>query len=94
MASTSEELSSQAEVLQSTIAFFKIAEVHGAASPQARRPVPARQPAVSRSSDARATAAGLSKLSRVVKSAGPSIELDRNNGGADAHDRDFTVYQD
>jgi methyl-accepting chemotaxis protein len=94
MASTSEELSSQADVLQSTIAFFKTAETHRVAAPQARRAPQTRMMAGHRSSDARSTAAGLSKLSRAVKASGTSIELDTNNGGADAHDRDFTAYQD
>jgi methyl-accepting chemotaxis protein len=91
MASTSEELSSQADVLQSTIAFFKTAETRHLAAPQARRMAQTR-PAARRSSETRSTAA-LSKLSRAVKTGGPSIELDTNSGGADAHDRDFTAYE-
>jgi len=91
MASTSEELSSQAEVLQSTIAFFKTGETRRVAVPQARRMTQAR-PGSHRSSETRSTAA-LSKLSRAVKTGGPSIDLDTNSGGADAHDRDFAAYE-
>ncbi|MEI9972944.1 MAG: methyl-accepting chemotaxis protein [Ignavibacteriota bacterium] len=94
MASTSEELSSQAEVLQSTIGFFKTGETYRGVSIRGRRSVASRQAARPRPADAQATTVGLSKLSRAVKSTGPSIDLDLNNGGADAHDRDFTAYQE
>jgi methyl-accepting chemotaxis protein len=93
MASTSEELSSQAEVLQSAIGFFKTGETHRVAAPQKK--AAQRRPAAGfRASDSRPTSAGLSKLSHAVKASGPNIDLDSNNGGADAHDQDFTAYQD
>jgi methyl-accepting chemotaxis protein len=95
MASTAEELSSQAEVLQSSIAFFKTGEERRAAAQQGRRGMPFR-PAVpphKMSGSQSSTTVGLSRLQHAVKNGGPSIELDTNSGGADAHDRDFTSYQ-
>ncbi|MEI9972938.1 MAG: methyl-accepting chemotaxis protein [Ignavibacteriota bacterium] len=94
MASTSEELSSQAEVLQSTIGFFKTGETYRGVSIRGKRTVASRQAARTRPADAQATTMSLSKLSRAVKNAGPTIDLDLNNGGADVHDRDFTAYQE
>jgi methyl-accepting chemotaxis protein len=95
MASTAEELSSQAEALQSSIAFFKTGEERRAPAPQGRKSMPSRAavPAHRTAGSQSSTAAGLSKLQRAVKSGGPNIELDTNNGGADARDRDFTSYQ-
>ena len=93
MASTSEELSSQAEVLQSAIAFFKTGDVQRIAAPQGKRAAQTRPAAGFRQSDPRSTAVALSKLNRAVRAGGPSIELDTNNGSADARDRDFTAYQ-
>jgi methyl-accepting chemotaxis protein len=93
MASTSEELSSQAEVLQSAISFFKTGDTQRATAFHGRR-AQARPAAAHRSTDARSTTVGLSKLNRAVKANGPSIDLDSNNGGADQHDRDFTAYRD
>jgi methyl-accepting chemotaxis protein len=94
MASTSEELSSQAEVLQSAISFFKTGDTQRGTAPQGRRAAQNRSAAGHRSSDARSTTVGLSKLNRAVNANGPSIDLDSNNGGADQHDRDFTAYRD
>jgi methyl-accepting chemotaxis protein len=86
MASTAAELSSQAEVLQETIGFFKIDDIqvaHGSAQRKRRtRPANSHQ-----------TAASLNRLQHAVQSAGGTIELDSNNGTADALDHDFTRYQ-
>ena len=93
MASTSEELSSQAEVLQSTIGFFKTGDTHPARKSQGRKlhhgaPSPAKA-----SGAPLATTAGLAKMRRAVESAGVSIDLDSKTGGADARDRDFAPYE-
>lgn len=91
MASTAEELSSQAEVLQSSIAFFKIDESRQSKRPQGRKTtqgVPLH-PKVNR----QATRSDLEKIQRGIQSSGADIELDKTNGGADAHDRDFTPYE-
>jgi methyl-accepting chemotaxis protein len=86
MASTAEELSGQAEVLQSSMAFFKTEDEKQAL--RGRKGIPARG-----AGPAQKTAVGLSKLQHAVNGGGPSIELEANNGGADAYDRDFTPYQ-
>jgi methyl-accepting chemotaxis protein len=94
MASTAEELSSQAEVLQSTIAFFKTGEAQRVREPQSRRRAPARPVASSsRSAGPRSTSVALSQMQRAIQGEGTSIELDTNNGGADARDRDFTARE-
>jgi methyl-accepting chemotaxis protein len=91
MASTSEELSGQAGVLQSTIAFFKIDDRKLS---QSLAPASAQAPrgaAKNRIPNGR-TSAGLSRMQDAVQSAGPSIHLDSNTGGADTLDREFTAY--
>jgi len=94
MASTAEELSSQAEVLQSSIAFFKTGEKQPVRTPHSpkvaltRRFAPPAKPA-----SARSATNSLAHLQRAVQPGGTSIDLDGNNGGADARDRDFTTYE-
>jgi methyl-accepting chemotaxis protein len=94
MASTAEELSSQAEGLQATIGFFKTGESAQVRRPAARKPAPAFS---SRSkgnpSSPYSHSAGLSKMHHAVTSAGLSIDLDSNKGGADTRDRDFEPFQ-
>jgi methyl-accepting chemotaxis protein len=92
MASTAEELSSQAEVLESAIAFFKTGQAQRVGPRHGRRTAQNRLTAGSRSADSRSTTIALSKLHRAVETGGPSIDLDSNNGSADARDRDFTTY--
>jgi len=83
MASTSEELSGQAEILQSTIAFFKTGEEQ-----QVRPSKGAR-----RAGSPGATTATLKNMQQVFKRGGASIQLGSNHGNADARDRDFAPYQ-
>ena len=93
MASTAEELSGQAEVLQSSIAFFKTGEAQAVRTPRPGKPAPvSHAAAVLRKADPRSSAASLSKMQRAIQR-GTNIDLDSNNGGADARDRDFTNYE-
>jgi methyl-accepting chemotaxis protein len=93
MASTAEELSSQAEVLQSTIAFFKVDAGQRVQAPTARRTAQNRpKPTGTKPADPRSSAATLAQIQRAVKSGGPTIELDADNGGGEFHDHDFTAY--
>ncbi len=95
MASTAEELSSQAEVLQSAIAFFKTGEKQAARVPQSRKECAG--PPLRAAPQAGRCRAPLqprwAKLQRAVHPSGTSIDLDSNNGSADARDRDFTAYE-
>jgi hypothetical protein len=94
MASTAEELSSQAEVRQSAIAFFKTGEAQAVQAPQGRKAAPVRHTVPApKKSEARSTASGLSKMSRAIQGNGTSIVLDANTGSADARDRDFSTYE-
>jgi len=95
MASTAEELSSQAEVLQTTIAFFKTGETMQARTQSKRAAFVAREPAKAAApkAAARPAPASLPKLQRAVSHAGTSIDLDSNQGAADAQDRDFAPYK-
>jgi methyl-accepting chemotaxis protein len=97
MASTAEELSSQAEVLQSAIAFFKVDESHQPKAAPVRRAAAHLQVAhkgvSAKSADSHSTATSLAQMSRAMKSGGPSIELNPQNPGADARDKDFAPYQ-
>jgi len=88
MASTAQELASQADALKSAIGFFRLEEV-----PRVAAPGPARTSSPSRKKTAARHTADLARLQQAVKSAGPKIELESNNGDADARDREFTAYQ-
>jgi methyl-accepting chemotaxis protein len=90
MASTAEELSSQAVVLQSAISFFKVDDAHKLQAPAMRTnpKSPRGAAAVSRS-----TGSSLARMSRAVKSAGPTIDLNGPGAGPDAGDKDFAPYQ-
>jgi methyl-accepting chemotaxis protein len=93
MASTAEELSGQAEVLQSTIAFFKTGETQRVQSSRNRKPV-RPVPAAPKGGDTRSTSASLSQMHRALKGGGGAIiDLDSNAGGSDSRDRDFTAYE-
>lgn len=94
MASTAEELSSQAEVLQSSIGFFKTGEKQAVRAPQSRRAAPLHRSAPpSKPANTRSATVSLAQLQRAVQPGGTSIDLDSNNGSADARDRDFTTYE-
>lgn len=83
MASTAEELASQAELLQASIAFFKTGETR-TVRPQGRK-------AAHNTADMRSTAIGLSRMNRGIHG-GTKIDLDSSNA-ADARDCDFTTYE-
>ena len=89
MASTAEELSGQAVVLQSAISFFKVDDAHQPHAPAKRTPAhsPRRTAAVSHPTSS------LARMSRAVKSAGPTIDLNGPGTGADARDKEFEPYQ-
>jgi methyl-accepting chemotaxis protein len=94
MASTAEELSGQAEVLQSTIAFFKIGDAHQARSALVGKPPVARahaKPISPKAGDR--SASSLAKMQRAVNLAGTGIELGVE-GAADSADRDFAPFQE
>ena len=93
MASTAEELSGQADALQSAIAFFKTAETREERSGP-RKNEPARGKASLRSGNRSQQPSSLAKMQRAVQSGGTAIDLDSNNGGPDAADREFTSYRD
>ena len=92
MAASSEELSSQAEILQSSIAFFKMQDSTHQWHPSKREP--ARPAAKSRPSGPHSSSQSLAKLQHGVKNAGAgvAIELGENTGTQDAQDREFTSY--
>jgi methyl-accepting chemotaxis protein len=95
MASTAEELASQADMLQSSIGFFKLEDApRGAPRPVAKPSSQThRQPALLHSARTR-PAADLTSLQRAVKFTGPKIDLESNSGDADSQDREFTTYRD
>jgi methyl-accepting chemotaxis protein len=93
MAATSEELSSQAAVLQSSIAFFKTGEAPRVPSPPVSRRAVASRSAPRKASKANSSAASLSQMQRAVRNSGNQIELDSNQGSADALDHEFTNYE-
>jgi len=96
MASTAEELSGQADILQSSVAFFKITddghEVFQSRQKSARGQLQPKS-AMTKASASQSTTASLARMSRAVKSGGPTIELNQNNPGADLRDREFAPYQ-
>jgi methyl-accepting chemotaxis protein len=95
MAATSEELASQADTLHSAISFFKVEDAPRTGSPRvARANSPARRKQAMQHPNPRQATADLANIQRVVRSAGPSIELGSNTGDADARDREFTAYQE
>ena len=94
MASTAEELSSQAEVLQSTIAYFRTGETQRARTPQSKKALQTCPAAAApKRADSRSAAAGLSHLQQAIKGGGAAIELETNGGSTDSRDRDFTPYE-
>gem|GEM_PF-5217251 len=82
MASTSDELSSQAELLQRAIGFFRVSNT------AARVATPQRK---SRSAS-RPSGRQLANLSSAVKSEGAMIDLEDGRGSADSRDQEFTSY--
>lgn len=90
MASTAEELSSQAVILQSAISFFKVDEAH-----QAHAPAKLTTPTPPHGAAAVSHSAGsqLARMSRAVKSAGPTIALNAPGTGPDPHEKDFEPYR-
>lgn len=94
MASTAEELSSQAEQLQAAIGFFKLdsskTATAGKAKPAAR-PVTAVK---SKTAEPKATEDQHPVIARSVKPAGKAIDLGNGhgNGNGDAYDKEFTNY--
>jgi hypothetical protein len=93
MAATAEELSSQAETLQSAIAFFKTDDSQQASPPPTRKAVRMRSAAGSaKPANPRSTTTGLSHMDRAIRGHGATIDLDANSGGVDARDREFAVY--
>jgi methyl-accepting chemotaxis protein len=92
MASTAEELSSQAEVLQSSIAFYKTGETQQFAAVPARRNIRTQSGTARRAPAPKSTALVLSQMHRAIKGGGTTIELDTSSG-SDAHDREFTTYE-
>ena len=87
-----EELSSQAEVLQSTIAFFKTGDTQRVQPSRNRKPArPA--PVAHKTADPRAATASLSQMHKALKGNGAMIDLGSNSGGADSRDRDFAAYE-
>lgn len=98
MASTSEDLSIQAGVLQSAIAYFN------GDDGQQTKALPARKPAVhsrfrrkgvipAKPAETYAASTSLAHMTAAIKSNGPSIQLDDNNAGADSRDKEFAPYQ-
>jgi len=97
MASTSDELASQAESLQASIRFFKLDRNSFGGAPESTSvelaPIRKKQP-LARPGKRAAASTSLAKLDRAVRHAGPSIELGSNAGESDARDRDFVAFQD
>jgi methyl-accepting chemotaxis protein len=85
MAGTAEELASQASILQTAIAFFKIDSV---VTQPVRRVAREGKPAAK----THGAGHGLLQMNRAV-SKGASIELGVNTGSQDAHDSDFAPYK-
>jgi methyl-accepting chemotaxis protein len=97
LASTAQELSSQAEALQAAIAFFKLDDGRRPQTAQIRRVAPApvsapRKMAGSKPARPQSTAASLAQMSRAIKSSGPKIDLNPDAGGADDRDREFAPF--
>jgi len=93
MASTAEELSSQADVLQSTIGLFKSNETQNTAMAKNKQSTRPRFASSRKPSRPQSISAGLSHMQRALKGAGTSIELDSDNTGADAQDKNFAPYE-
>jgi methyl-accepting chemotaxis protein len=103
MASTSDELASQAESLQTSIRFFRLDKRASGGSHEstavALKPIrkkqqlqrPTKVPAVT---GGHANMSGLANMDRAIRYAGPNIELGANTGEADARDQDFVAFQD
>jgi hypothetical protein len=84
-------LSSQAEQLQGSIAFFKVETAATRNGPAKPRPTHGAAPA--RPAPAKATApAGTPPPPRGGKPGGTDIVLTGTNGHGDARDKDFTSY--
>ena len=94
MASTSGELASQAEVLQSSISFFKLDDGRGVSLTVARPSAVRKRPPFPKSRSNHSTPAGLSNMQRAIKSSGPIIDLASNTENTDSRDREFAPYQD
>ena len=97
MSNTAEKLSEQADLLQSAISTFKIGEGQGGTKMTSRR---AGQPAqrgtmtATAKADPRMRAAARGRIDRKPSFAGANIDLDSNNGRADARDREFAPFGD
>jgi methyl-accepting chemotaxis protein len=89
MSATSEELASQAEELQSSIAYFRTdaAGANRRPAPAAKRPVPARTPARKPAPSVKGRGPVAAQQARVK-----GFALDLAQGGPDAEDSDFQEY--
>ncbi len=92
MASTAEELSSQAEQLQASIAFFKVSGSSTERGTAMRRPVSVAKAPLSRSDD-KTRKSEPTAPNRPNRSSGSVIDLCTGRPGeVDIHDKDFTSY--
>lgn len=105
MASTTQELASQAEALRTAVRFFRLKDerpvvppVVASKPPLAYRKGTYEKPTLKNplpfQALARTSSTSLAKLNRAVKSSGPTIDLGSNTGEADALDSDFMSYRD
>ena len=100
MAPTSEELSSQAELLQTTVAFFKLEAGLRPPAPAAARPSAAKPahrttatpPPAARTGDKPAGTGRGSAQPGTGKNPGFKLELPAPPAGTDSRDRDFEHY--
>ena len=97
MASTAEELANQAEVLQTAVAFFKVDDAQKHQPLQARRVAARgqnqRRSATPKPADRHSAGSSLAHMSHAVSSTGPSIQLNDNDAGGDARDKEFAPYE-
>jgi methyl-accepting chemotaxis protein len=92
MASTAEELATQANVLQSTISFFKLEDASIASAPSRAKPSSRKRPAFQRGPEKRPSSAGLVNMHQAVRMAGKNIELGSNTGEHDSLDQEFAPF--
>jgi hypothetical protein len=95
MASSSEELSSQAEMLQSSVGFFKLTDAPRTQQVITRRPAASARRAKlpAHVSETHYTVASTVDSYRPGKSNGASIALGSNVGAADTQDKEFAAYE-
>jgi methyl-accepting chemotaxis protein len=97
LASTAQELSSQAEALQAAIAFFKLDDGRRPQAAQIRRVSPGavmapRKAAIPKPMRPQSTTGSLAQMSQAIKSSGAKIDLNSDPRGADDRDREFAPF--